>query len=262
MSKDIDLQKVVSVLPQYQQRWIGNFFRHDIREVNLSNPDPNPGTALRGFYGRKLAGAMIASEALMKEDKDSFAQIESLLGHADAKKASSAIATGMTEIKAFTVASNAAENAGLKNVASAVDYAVIEAVSRSNPSVAKVMHEAESRPKLDMDLVRALIDMPVNGIVLLNEAEAAEKAMMAMSYSAALYVKYFGVLWHLAGRRFSEWEIYARPVRAMWELFKKGYVFIGTAQPEAVAGEMSTPYVCAMLRRGDESKGNGEILEI
>ena len=237
--------------------------RDDIRSANIFNPNPNPGGTLRGFYGRTLAGAMMASEALRKEAKDTVEQAESLLRRSDKEPISSAIETGLIEIRAFSAAFDAAQNAGLRNVASAVDYAVVKAVSESNPSIRRAMSEAESRPKLDKELVKELISMPVNRIVLLSESEAVEKAAMAMSYAAALYAKYFGVLFHLAGGRFKEWQRYALPVRTFWELFKKGYVVLGTALPEsAEEGVASTPYVCAKLRDNDMSKGNGVLLEI
>ena len=134
----------------------------------------------------------------------------------------------------------------------------------NNSSVRRAKSEAEFRPKLDIALVKELIEIPAKKIVLLTEAQAVERAVMAMSYAAGLYAKYYGVLVHLAGNKFKEWDRYAPVVKEFWELFKKGYVVLGTALPEGEnAGEsgMGTTYACAKLRDTDVVKG-GHLLEI
>ncbi len=262
MSRDINLPSVVSVLPKNQQQWINDFMINDLKRAKISDPAPSPGSNVRGFCGRTLAGAMMASEARRKGDMRTFAQVDSLLRRSDPDAASSMIETGLMEIKAFSAATDVAHDAGLGNVSKAVDYAVVKAVSENNPSVRRAMSEAGSMPRLDPMLIQALIDMPVNRIVLLTEVEAVEKAMMLMSFAASLYVKYFGVLLHLAESTFKEWDTYARPVSTFWDLFRKGYVVLGTAFESTDREAEATPYVCAKLRNDDTSKGGMSLLEI
>ena len=263
MEREIDLQKAVAVLPRFQQRWIVNFVRFEIRKPDISDPKPNPSGQALGYLGGTLAGSMIATGLMMGNAKDAVAEAEALLRRSGSKAISSAIATGLVEIKAFKAASDAAEDADLEDVMFAVDRAVVKSVFENNPSVRRAKLEAESRPKLDPVLIKELIDMPAGNMVLLTEAEAVERAGMAISYTAALYAKYFGVLSHLAGRRFREWERYALPVRTFWELCKKGYVVLGTALPESGDKEViNIPYACAMLRGSDADRGGSSLVEI
>ncbi len=263
MRRNTSLSGTISVLPQDQQQWLWRFLRHDIREVNIADPDLEPEKEVRGFYGRTLAGAMIASEALRNGTRDVLSQADALLRGSAAKKAAPAIETGLVEMRAFRAASDAAYRAGLRNVAFEVDCAVLKAAADNNPSVARAKAEAEFRPELDIALVKELVEMPVDRIVLLTETQAVERAAMAMSYVAALYAEYFGVLPHLASRGFGEWALYAPVVEQFWNLFKKGYVVLGTALP-AEAGEggiLGNTYVCAKLRPTDAPR-DGPLLEI
>ena len=159
MSRDINLPSVVSVLPKNQQQWINDFMINDLKRAKISDPAPSPGSNVRGFCGRTLAGAMMASEARRKGDMRTFAQVDSLLRRSDPDAASSMIETGLMEIKAFSAATDVAHDAGLGNVSKAVDYAVVKAVSENNPSVRRAMSEAGSMPRLDPMLIQALIDM-------------------------------------------------------------------------------------------------------
>ena len=265
MSRDVDMPRAVAVLPREQQAWLERFVRYGVREAKLSDPDPEPGKGLRGFSSSRLASAMMASEALRKDSKVAVDQAEVLLRRSDPKKISPAIETDSVEIKAFIAASDAAYDAGLRNVARVVEYAVVKAVFDNNSSVHRAMSEAEHSPKLDAVLIKELVEMPIERIVLLNEAEAVDRAFMLMSYGAALYAEYFGVLVHLAGSTlFKEWIKYAPVVRSSWDLFRKGYVVLGTALPESVKDgeiEAGTTYVCAKLRDGDAAKGS-TLMEI
>lgn len=265
MQKDVDLPKAIAVLPPLQQMWLDSFVRHDVTKAPLADPDLKPGSAPRGYYGRTLAGAMMASEAMRKRDKDAAAQAEVLLMCGGTKAASPAIETGLVEINAFKAAFDAARNADLGDVAYAVDYTVMRAISDNNFNVRRAKDEAGPRPKPDIALVMELTEMPPDKIVLLTEVEAVERAAMAMSYAAALYAMYYGVLAHLAENKFKEWARYAEVARMFWGLFRKGYVVMGTALPENGEGDkggMGTPYVCAKLRATDRVEGGRTLVEI